>query len=102
MIFVFGSNLAGRHGKGAALFARQNHGKLKLKDTRGVEHSIVAVDVESFSQGLCPLGRPCVEIVVDGETIFADCTLDRFTSVWDTACTLDKASGDKYKARSST
>ncbi len=25
-IFVFGSNLAGRHGKGAALFARQNHG----------------------------------------------------------------------------
>jgi hypothetical protein len=26
MIFVFGSNLAGRHGKGAALFARQNYG----------------------------------------------------------------------------
>ncbi len=26
MIFVFGSNLAGRHGKGAALFSRQNHG----------------------------------------------------------------------------
>lgn len=26
MIFVFGSNLAGRHGKGAALYARQNHG----------------------------------------------------------------------------
>jgi hypothetical protein len=26
VIFVFGSNLAGRHGKGAALFARQNHG----------------------------------------------------------------------------
>jgi hypothetical protein len=25
MIFVFGSNLAGRHGKGAALFARQHH-----------------------------------------------------------------------------
>ena len=26
MIFVFGSNLAGRHGKGAALFAHQHHG----------------------------------------------------------------------------
>lgn len=26
MIFVFGSNLAGRHGKGAALHARQNCG----------------------------------------------------------------------------
>lgn len=25
-IFVFGSNLAGRHGKGAALFAKQKHG----------------------------------------------------------------------------
>lgn len=27
-IFVFGSNLAGRHGKGAALFARQQHGAI--------------------------------------------------------------------------
>lgn len=27
-IFVFGSNLAGRHGKGAALFAQQNHGAI--------------------------------------------------------------------------
>ena len=27
-IFVFGSNLAGRHGKGAALFARRYHGAL--------------------------------------------------------------------------
>lgn len=26
MIFVFGSNLAGRHGKGAALYARMYHG----------------------------------------------------------------------------
>lgn len=25
-VFVFGSNLAGRHGKGAALYARQHHG----------------------------------------------------------------------------
>ncbi len=28
MIFVFGSNKAGRHGKGAALFARQHHGAI--------------------------------------------------------------------------
>lgn len=27
-IFVFGSNLAGRHGKGAALFARQHRGAI--------------------------------------------------------------------------
>jgi hypothetical protein len=28
VIFVFGSNLAGRHGAGAALFARQHHGAI--------------------------------------------------------------------------
>ena len=28
MIFVFGSNLAGRHGRGAALHARQHHGAI--------------------------------------------------------------------------
>ena len=28
MIFVFGSNLAGRHGKGAAYFARVHHGAI--------------------------------------------------------------------------
>ena len=27
-IFVFGSNLAGRHGAGAALYARQHHGAI--------------------------------------------------------------------------
>jgi hypothetical protein len=27
-IFVFGANLAGRHGKGAALYARQHHGAI--------------------------------------------------------------------------
>lgn len=27
-VFVFGSNLAGRHGLGAALYARQNHGAI--------------------------------------------------------------------------
>lgn len=27
-IFVFGSNVAGRHGKGAALYARQHHGAI--------------------------------------------------------------------------
>jgi hypothetical protein len=28
LIFVFGSNLAGRHGKGAALFARKHYGAI--------------------------------------------------------------------------
>lgn len=29
MIFVFGSNEAGRHGKGAALYAKQNYGAIQ-------------------------------------------------------------------------
>jgi hypothetical protein len=29
MIFVFGSNLAGRHGAGAALYAQRHHGAVK-------------------------------------------------------------------------
>lgn len=76
--------------------------KIKLKDTRGVEHSITAVDVESFTQGICPLGRPCVEIDVGGETVFADCTLDEFVAVWDRACMMDKLTSEKYKTNSST
>lgn len=28
LIFVFGSNLAGRHGKGAALYAKRNYGAI--------------------------------------------------------------------------
>jgi len=35
MIFVFGSNLAGRHGKGAAKFALENHGAIY---GRGIGH----------------------------------------------------------------
>jgi hypothetical protein len=34
-IFVFGSNLAGRHGAGAAKFARENHGAIYGK---GIGH----------------------------------------------------------------
>lgn len=30
MIFVFGSNLAGRHGKGAAKWAKENRGLITL------------------------------------------------------------------------
>ena len=60
--------------------------KLKMNDTNGVEHSVIAVDVESFTEGICPLGRPCVEVVVNNEVIFADCSLSTFVRVWDAAC----------------
>lgn len=45
-IFVFGSNLAGRHGKGAALYARQNHGAIygRGKGMQGNSYAIPTKD----------------------------------------------------------
>lgn len=34
MIFVFGSNLAGIHGAGAAQFAHQHHGLLMIMESK--------------------------------------------------------------------
>ena len=65
-IFVFGSNLAGRHGKGAALTARQKHGAVygngvgrqnnsyaiptKNADLRPLPLDVVAYYVDEFIQ----------------------------------------------------
>ena len=45
-IFVFGSNLAGRHGKGAALYARQHHGAIYGKGfgRQGMSYAIPTKD----------------------------------------------------------
>ena len=45
MIFVFGSNLAGRHGKGAALCARNSHGAGELS-----------------AAGMCYAGHACLTL----------------------------------------
>ena len=47
-IFVFGSNLAGRHGKGAALFARQQHGAIYGQGTgrQGNSYAIPTKDAQ--------------------------------------------------------
>lgn len=42
MIFVFGSNLAGRHGKGAALYALKNYGA-KYGQGEGLQGSSYAI-----------------------------------------------------------
>jgi hypothetical protein len=41
-VFVFGSNLAGRHGKGAALAARREHGAIygQGEGPQGFAHAI--------------------------------------------------------------
>ena len=47
-IFVFGSNLAGKHGKGAALFAKQNYGAIYGQGVglQGNSYAIPTKDLE--------------------------------------------------------
>lgn len=54
MIFVFGSNLAGRHGKGAALFAWQNHGAIYGQGV-GPQGNAYAIPTKSASIKTLPL-----------------------------------------------
>ena len=54
MIFVFGSNAAGRHGKGAALEARKNHGAIYGMGV-GRQGSSYAIPTKDFSIKTMPL-----------------------------------------------
>lgn len=53
-IFVFGSNLAGRHGKGAALFARQNHGAIYGQGI-GIQNNSYAIPTKNERLESLPL-----------------------------------------------
>lgn len=53
-IFVFGSNLAGRHGKGAALSALQNHGAIYGRGI-GAQGSSYAIPTKDFKLKVMPL-----------------------------------------------
>lgn len=65
-IFVFGSNLAGRHGRGAALFARQNHGAIYGMG-RGRQGNSYAIPTKDERLTSLPLGS----IVGEVETFLA-------------------------------
>jgi hypothetical protein len=53
-VFVFGSNLAGRHGKGAALHARQHHGAIYGQGT-GLQGSSYAIPTKDAHLRTLPL-----------------------------------------------
>lgn len=55
-IFVFGSNLAGRHGKGAALYAKQHHGAIYGLG-EGVQGDSYAIPTKDFSLKSLPLSE---------------------------------------------
>lgn len=67
-IFVFGSNLAGRHGKGAALFARQNHGAIYGQGI-GLQGNSYAIPTKNMSIQVLPL--PLIEGFVQEFITFA-------------------------------
>lgn len=56
MIFVFGSNLAGRHGLGAALHARKHHGAIYGRGF-GPQGDAYAIPTKDRSIRTLPLGR---------------------------------------------
>jgi hypothetical protein len=53
-IFVFGSNLAGRHGKGAALFALKHHGAIYGQGV-GLQGASYAIPTKDGALGTLPL-----------------------------------------------
>ena len=53
-IFVFGSNLRGAHGKGAALFAKKNHGAV-YGQGRGLQGNSYAIPTKGFRLEVLPL-----------------------------------------------
>jgi hypothetical protein len=53
-IFVFGSNLAGRHGRGAALYARQHHGAIYGQGV-GLQRSSYAIPTKDANLKTLPL-----------------------------------------------
>ena len=48
MVFVFGSNLAGRHGKGAALFAKMNMGAISGQG-EGLQGQSYAIPTKGYN-----------------------------------------------------
>lgn len=53
-IFVFGSNLAGRHGKGAAKFALDNHGAIRGRGI-GLQGNSYAIPTKDERLNVLPL-----------------------------------------------
>ncbi len=68
-IFVFGSNLAGRHGKGAALYARQHHGAIYGQGfgRQGMSYAIPTKDSRLNTLPLWVIERYILEFILYAE-----------------------------------
>jgi hypothetical protein len=68
IIFVFGSNLAGRHGKGAALTAKKYYGAVRGKGV-GFHGQSYAIPTKGFNMEVLPLNT--IQVYVDKFIDFA-------------------------------
>lgn len=84
-IFVFGSNLAGRHGKGAALFARKNHGAI-LGQGRGLQGTSYAIPTKDYNLKTLPLNE--ISFYVHSFLLFAKDNSDMIFNVTAIGCGL--------------
>ena len=89
-IFVFGSNLAGRHGKGAALFAAKNHGAI-YGQGRGLQGNSYAIPTKGHTLKTLPLSE--INFFVHMFLLFAEENRDMIFNVTPIGCGL---AGYKY------
>lgn len=84
-IFVFGSNLAGRHGAGAALFARKNHGAI-YGQGRGLQGNSYAIPTKDHNIKTLPLRE--IKFYVHTFLLFADENRDMIFRLTPIGCGL--------------
>jgi hypothetical protein len=84
-IFVFGSNLAGRHGKGAALYARQHHGAIYGQGI-GLQGTSYAIPTKDARLRTLPLSQ--ISTYVEEFKIFASSRPDLIFQVTPIGCGL--------------
>ena len=85
MVFVFGSNLAGRHGKGAALFARKYKGAV-YGQGEGFQGNSYAIPTKDA--GLKTLPIKDIEKHVKSFLVFASLRLDLEFEITNVGCGL--------------
>lgn len=84
-VFVFGSNLAGRQGKGAALWARQNRGAI-YGQGHGIQGNSYAIPTKD--EHLCTLPLSAIEMHVVAFCIFAEAAKPRNFQLTPVGCGL--------------
>lgn len=84
-IFVFGSNLAGRHGAGAALAARKEHGAI-YGQGRGLQGNSYAIPTKDRDLNTLPLNE--IKFYVHTFLLFADENRDMIFRLTPIGCGL--------------